>query len=693
MYKSLLLDGVVVKLVITPACHAGGRGFKSRPPRHEYSEPLRESVRGGFLLFPVSRNLPERREIDAAVVPEPSMLTVTNLSKTYGRQDLFEGASFQVAPGERVGVVGRNGSGKTTLFRILLGEEAADTGTVTVPAGYRIGYLAQHLRFEHPTVLAEAASALPTREDGTDETYRAKAVLAGLGFSGDDFPVVPAALSGGYQVRLNLARTLLSSPDLLLLDEPTNYLDVVSIRWLGRFLRGWRGALLMITHDRDFMDGVTTHTMAIHRARVRKMSGGTEKLYGQILQEEEIHEQTRRNDEKKREEAEAFISRFRAQATKARAVQSRIKALARHERLEKLADVRNLDFRFTEAPFIGKWMMEVRDLSFGYDARHPLIKGLSFHVAKGDRIAVVGPNGRGKTTLLRLLAGELAPVTGIVKPTVNLKVGYFGQTNVDRLQPGYSVEEEVRRANPALTRTQVRSLCGAVMFGGASAEKRISVLSGGERSRVLLGKILATPVNLLLLDEPTNHLDQESVDAFAEAVNAFEGAVILVTHIERVLSALATKLIVFDGGAVKVFDGGYGDFLDRVGWRAEAAEAEGGKAVSSRSRPAKGRDARRERARIVALRSKEIGALRKKVEEIEAEIVLLESRLPGEEEALIEASRRNDRPAIRTLSTTTSTARVRIELLFQEMVALGERLREAEKAYAEELGEDSGPVR
>ena len=243
-------------------------------------------------------------------------------------------------------------------------------------------------------------------------------------------------------------------------------------------------------------------------------------------------------------------------------------------------------------------------------------------MAKGDRIAVVGPNGRGKTTLLRLLAGELAPVTGLVKPTVNLKVGYFGQTNVDRLRPEYSVEEEVRQANPALTRTQVRTLCGAVMFGGASAEKRISVLSGGERSRVLLGKILATPVNLLLLDEPTNHLDQESVDAFVEAVNAFEGAVILVTHIERVLSALATKLVVFDGGAVKVFDGGYGDFLDRVGWQAEGRE--GAPARPSRQRPAKGRDARRQRAEIVARRSKEIGALRGAVEAIEAEILLLE---------------------------------------------------------------------
>jgi ATP-binding cassette subfamily F protein 3 len=616
------------------------------------------------------------------------MLTVTGLTKSYGRQTLFEGASFQVAPGERVGVVGRNGTGKTTLFRVLLGEEAADSGTVVVPAGYRIGYLSQHLRFDHPSALEEAASALAPREDGADETYRAKAVLAGLGFSEDDISRDPAVLSGGYQVRLNLARTLLSSPDLLLLDEPTNYLDVVSIRWLGRFLRGWRGALLLITHDRDFMDGVTTHTMAIHRGRVRMMSGGTEKIYGQILQEEEIQEQTRKNDEKKRKEAEVFIARFRAQATKARAVQSRIKALARHERLERLSEIRDLDFRFAEAPFTGKWMMEVRDLSFGYDAVHPLIEELSFPVAKGDRIAVVGPNGRGKTTLLRLLAGELPPSAGAVKPTVNLKIGYFGQTNVDRLHPEHSVEEEVRQANPALTRTQVRTLCGAMMFGGGAAEKRISVLSGGERSRVLLGKILATPVNLLLLDEPTNHLDQESVDAFVEAVNAFDGAVILVTHIERVLSALAMKLVVFDGGKAQLFDGGYRDFLDRVGWQAEGGE--GVAARSSRQRPAKGPGARRQRAEIVARRSKEIGALRKAVEAIEAEILLLESRLPADEEALNEASRRNDGAAVRTLSSSTVASRTRIEGLFREMVALGERLQEKERAYAEELGGGGG---
>ncbi len=621
----------------------------------------------------------QKRRFDGVARP---VLTVTGLSKSYGKQTLFEGVSFQVGTGERVGLVGRNGTGKTTLLRIILGEENPDEGEVTVPAGYRVGYLSQRLSFPCRTVLEEAASALLPREDGVDETYRAKAVLTGLGFGEDDLVRAPGDLSGGYQVRLNLARVLLSGADLLLLDEPTNYLDVVSIRWLSRFLRAWKGELLLITHDRDFMDGVTTHTMAIHRSRVRKLPGGTEKIHRQILQEEAVHEQTRANDLRHRKESEAFIARFRAQATKARAVQSRIKALARHERLEKLSEIRDLDFRFKEAVFAGKWMLEARDLSFGYDAGHPLIEGLSFHVAKGDRIAVVGPNGRGKTTLLRLLAGELAPVSGSVTSSANIRVGYFGQTNVERLRPDLSVEEEVRQANPSLTRTQVRTLCGAMMFGGDAAEKRISVLSGGERSRVLLARILAEPVNLLMLDEPTNHLDQESVDAFIEALDGFDGAVILVTHVERALSALATKLVVFDGGSVSLFGGGYADFLERVGWQAEAREETPVRATD-RSQASR-RDERRKRAETVARRSKELGRLRGAIDAMEAEILELEDRLARDEAAIIEASVRNDGAAIRALSPAANAARGRIERLFDEMAAMEKELREKELACDED---------
>ncbi len=608
------------------------------------------------------------------------MLTVTNLSKSYGRQTLFEEVSFQVTPGERVGLVGRNGHGKSTLFKILLEEEEQDSGSVSFPPGYRIGHLAQHIHFTHKTILEEAASALQPREDFIDETYKAKAILTGLGFSETDFDRAPKEFSGGFQVRLNLARVLLSEPNLLLLDEPTNYLDIVSIRWLRRFLCAWEGALMIITHDRDFMDSVTTHTMLIHRSRVRKLPGGTEKLYAQILQEEEIHEQTRQNDVKKRAQDEAFISRFRAQATKARQVQSRIKLLARHEKLDKLQDIKELDFRFTEAPFNGKFMMEVNDLAFGYDAKHPLFQGLSFPIQKGDRIAVVGPNGRGKTTLLRLLQGELKPVAGTVKPSQNLRMGYFGQTNVDRLSPRLTVEEEIRDANPTRGRTQVRTLCGCMMFEGQAAEKKIAVLSGGEKSRVLLGRILATPVNLLLLDEPTNHLDQDTVDAFIEAVMEFEGAVVIVTHVERVLSALATKLVVFDGGRVEMFDGTYGDFLDRVGWEGEGQEPR--KKVKAPREPGMNpKEARRLRAGAVSnIGAKEIAALKKSIEAIEHEIMLLEAQVVRDDEAMIAASIKSDGHAIRTLSASNSAARERIEMRFEEMSALEVQLKERESA-------------
>src|SRR5512139_1884638 len=315
------------------------------------------------------------------------MLQVANIQKSYGKQLLFDGVSFTVNPRERVGLVGRNGHGKSTLFRMILGEEHQDAGTITVPSGYTVGHLSQHIHFTEDTVLREACLALPKNEDHIDETYKAEAILHGLGFSNVDFDRPPSSLSGGYQVRLNLAKVLVSEPNLLLLDEPTNYLDIVSIRWLTRFLKEWKGELILITHDREFMDGVTTHTLGIHRNKIRKIAGPTHKLYQQILMEEEVYEQTRVNEEKKRMEIEKFINRFRAQATRARAVQSKIKALQRKERLEKMSGVKDLEFAFVPAPFTGKSLMEARDISFSFTKEgSPLIEGLNLTIGKRDRI-------------------------------------------------------------------------------------------------------------------------------------------------------------------------------------------------------------------------------------------------------------------------------------------------------------------
>jgi ATP-binding cassette subfamily F protein 3 len=377
------------------------------------------------------------------------MIQVNNLDKSYGQQVIFDKAGFMLNPGERAGLIGRNGHGKTTLLRMILGQEHPDSGTINFPGSYRTGHLSQHIRFTKDTVLKEACLSLPDEEDGRDETYKAETVLMGLGFSRDDFGLDPMDLSGGFQVRLNLAKVLVSDPNLLLLDEPTNYLDIVSLRWLTQFLRSWQKELIIVTHDRSFMDSITTHTMAIHRCKVRKVVGPTEKIYRQLLLEEEIYETTRINDEKKRKEVEQFINRFRAKATKARAVQSRIKALQKKERLEKLSETKDLEFTFNSAPFTGRQLMEARDLSFGFEPEGPLlIEGLSFYVGKNDRIAIIGKNGKGKTTLLNLLAGELSPLDGRVRCHRDLKLAYFGQTRIfrtDKYKPARPSENRGRR--------------------------------------------------------------------------------------------------------------------------------------------------------------------------------------------------------------------------------------------------------
>jgi len=259
------------------------------------------------------------------------MLTVSNLSKTYGSQALFEEASFVVNLGERVGLVGRNGHGKSTLLRIILGEEDQDSGDVFVSKDYKIGHLSQHLKFTESNILDECVLALPLLDGCWKETYKAEELLHGLGFSDSDFSRAPSEFSGGYQIRLNLVKLLLSEPNLLLLDEPTNYLDIVSVRWLQRFLREFKGEVLIVTHDRHFMDSVTTHTLGIHRCKVKKIEGGTEKLYTLIAEEEELYEKTRVGEEKKRREVEKFVERFRAKASKAKSVQSRVKLLEKME--------------------------------------------------------------------------------------------------------------------------------------------------------------------------------------------------------------------------------------------------------------------------------------------------------------------------------------------------------------------------
>jgi len=586
------------------------------------------------------------------------MLAVNGLSKMYGARTLFDGISFTLRPRERLGLVGRNGSGKSTIFRIILGEESADAGSITMPKGYRVGHLAQHLEFHEESVLKEACLGLP--EDERDQEYRAEIILAGLGFNEEDIHKSPASFSGGFQIRINLAKLLLSEPNLLLLDEPTNYLDIVSVRWLQEFLREWQNEVIIISHDRLFMDSVTTDTMVIHRSKVRKVQGGTEKLYSQIVQDEEVYEKTRVNEDKKRKELEAFIVRFRAQASKASLVQSKVKALERMGEKEALAEIDSLEFQFNQAPFEGKQMAEIEGLSFNYPNGPTLIENLGFTLRRGDRIGIIGKNGKGKSTLLRLLAGELTPTSGHVEPHALARVGYFGQTNIGRLNPKLTVESEISAANPQLHRTAVRSICGTMMFEGDDALKKISVLSGGEKSRVLLGKILATPTNLLLLDEPTNHLDMESIEALIETLKTYEGAVVVVTHSELILRELATRLIVFQGSVPHLFEHDYEYFLQKEGWD---EEREGGAPSqhATVTAPAPSNDAPKGPPSL---------KLQKQMKKVEDQICEIEAEQKKVEVRLAAASEARDVTQIRELSKELERMKRQVEERFSELERL-----------------------
>lgn len=554
------------------------------------------------------------------------MLQVSGLTKVYGDQLLFEDVTFGMVRGERLGLVGRNGSGKSTLFRLILGSDTPDDGTILLPRGYRVGHLAQHLHFTEGSILEEVCLGLP--EEERDQEYRAEIILQGLGFAEADFAKPPAVFSGGFQIRLNLAKLLLSEPNLLLLDEPTNYLDIVSVRWLTAFLRAWKGELIIISHDRAFMDAVTTHTMLIHRGKVRKIAGGTEKLYAQVAVDEEVYEKTRQNEAKKRKELEEFITRFRAQASKAALVQSKIKALERMGEKEELAAISNLEFEFRTAPFEGKIMVEGQQLNFNYPQGPTLIKDLSLTVNKGDRIGIIGKNGKGKSTLLKLLAGEMPPISGSVGFNQHTRIGYFGQTNIDRLNQSYTVEEEIDHANPALGRTAVRSICGTMMFSGDDALKKISVLSGGEKSRVLLGKILALKTNLLLLDEPTNHLDMQSIDSLLGSLKNYQGAVLLVTHSELLLRELANKLVIFDGDSPRVLLHGYDYFLEQGGWGDEQALSDSRAASEKKVRENTDRRSPQEMlARKARTLDRKIAAAEEKITGLEAQQKACEAEL------------------------------------------------------------------
>jgi len=609
------------------------------------------------------------------------MISVENIHKSYGEHRLFEGVRFKINARERVGLVGRNGHGKTTLFRIIAGLEEPDEGRLNIPRNYRIGYVQQHLKFTAATILDEGMQSLPANE--RDHHWKVERILSGLGFSTDDFNRAPGEFSGGFQVRLNLAKALIAEPDLLLLDEPTNYLDITSIRWIEGFLSTWPHELMLITHDRGFMDTLASHIIGIHRGKIKKIAGNTEKYYSQIVQEEAIYEKTRINDEKRRKEVAQFINRFRAKARLANLVQSRVKTLAKMEKKEKLEAAQDLEFSITSIPFKGRHVFSAENIAFGYEKDRKLFRGLNISVNTGERIGIIGKNGRGKTTLLKVLADALAPQAGRLRFNPNIKSGYFEQSNATSLVDTRTVEEEIMLAQGGTNRQAARNICGAMLFSGDNALKKIGVLSGGEKNRVMLGKILITPVNLLLLDEPTNHLDMDACDALLAALDHFDGTVMMVTHNEMFLHALAERLIVFQNGRVDVFDGTYQDFLDKVGWRDEALQTKSGDAPIAEN-GTKGRltkkKMRQRRSEIVTRRINTLKPIAKEMAAVEKKIEELEKEMARYNQAMIDASTAGNGKKIASLSRESHHLQSEMDRLFDtlEDLTVTHETREAE---------------
>ena len=607
------------------------------------------------------------------------MIQAKNLSKHFGTQDLFDNVGFQLGPRERVGLVGRNGSGKSTLFKLILKELSPDSGEITIPKGYRLGALEQHIHFTKPTVLEECIQVLDP-DDFLE--HEAEKILFGLGFTDEDMHKDPMSFSGGYQIRINLTKVLLQSPNLLLLDEPTNYLDIVSIRWLKSFLKNFPGEIMIITHDREFMDDVVTHTMGLHRQQLKKIKGDTAKFYEQIIQEEEMYEKTRGNLDKKRKEMEAFVERFKAKASKAAQAQSRMKALEKMQTMDKLADVDSLGFRFRFVECPGKQIAEVKSLSFSYPDKPEdlLFHNLSFPINREDRIGIIGKNGKGKSTLLNVIGGHLAANTGKVSFHPASKVGHFGQTNINRLSMEHTIAEEIQAENSELTISGVRNICGTMMFDGDLAKKKIKVLSGGERARVLLGKILAKPANLLLLDEPTNHLDMESIESLTEEIGNFPGAVVIVTHSEIMLRNLATKLVIFHNGTAEFFNGNYDDFLEKIGWESEEV-----KPNKTLKRKLTEKEIKQRRAEISADRAKQIKPFKEEIEKLEAEITKNEDLLKRINGELEKATVTNDTAKLTDYAHAVGKLNQIIDKLFEKLTNSNESMEFINNKFDKEL--------
>ncbi len=595
------------------------------------------------------------------------MLTVSNLTMSFGGRELFREAAFQVNRGDRCALVGANGAGKSTLFSLLLREEKPDEGEISIERGVVIGWLPQETApAEDETVLelacgisarhSEALRALRVepkdseRYHEADHLYRelggyalepkAKKILSGLAFRESDFDRSAKELSGGWGMRAHLARLLVMEPDLLLLDEPTNHLDLESLGWFEGHLKGYRGAILVISHDREFLNELVDSVFEIRNSRVSRYKGNYDNFVQERAARQEQQWAAYKNQQKEIESLQRFADRFRAKASKASQAQSKLKQIDRMEKIEAPeADAPVVKIRFPQPERAGQYPLKLENAHFAY-GDFPVYRGVDFECERGDRIALVGPNGAGKSTLLKLLAGVLQLGGGELKLGHRVKVGYYSQNRGEMLDAEKTVIEEATAVERAVPELLARTVLGSFLFSGDAIYKRVSVLSGGEKSRLALVKLLLDPPNVLLMDEPTTHLDMASIDALIAAFQQFEGTLVFISHDVYFIRSLAAKVLRVSAGNFEWYPGGYDYYLDKSGSGSgrsalvagerladgrpqEEAVASGGRRESIfKSKEQKREEAKQRQERAMARK-----ALEAEVHAVEREIAVSEERV------------------------------------------------------------------
>ena len=611
------------------------------------------------------------------------MISIEGLSVAFGGNTLFDNITYVINKKDRIALVGKNGAGKSTMLKIIAGLQAPTSGNVNMPKDLTVGYLPQQMNLSDTrTVMEEAEQAfshifelqsriermnteLSERTDYESEYYQEliervsnaneqlaligasnyqaeiEKTLIGLGFTREDFGRDTSEFSGGWRMRIELAKLLLQRPDVLLLDEPTNHLDIESIQWLESFLSTRANAVVLVSHDRAFIDNVTTRTLAISLGRIYDYQVNYSRYV--VLRQERLEQQMRayENQQKQIQDTEAFIERFRYKATKSVQVQSRIKQLAKLERVEvDEVDTSRLNLKFPPAPRSGDYPIIAEGVGKNYGS-HVVFSNATFTIKRGEKVAFVGKNGEGKSTLVKCIMGEI-PYTGTLKIGHNVKIGYFAQNQASLLDESITVFDTIDRVAVGDIRTKIRDILGAFMFGGEASDKKVKVLSGGEKTRLAMIRLLLEPVNLLILDEPTNHLDMRTKDVLKQAIRDFNGTVILVSHDREFLDGLVSKVYEFGGGQVREHLGGIYDFLEsrklaslrELEQRATVSKTEKDGNISKDSAsPAQSEDSKLSYGEQKEF-ARRLRKAEKAVADIESEIAGLEKRIAEVEEKL-----------------------------------------------------------